>query len=352
MRHHVDEGHGQRRVGAGAQLQHFLGARAEPGHARVDADELRAELPHHLDDGVAVQAVRVGAQRLLAPDEDTLGGHPALVLVAVLELLGVVDLGVAAADHERGVRHARAVARPAGLGVHGVRRAEHEVGPLRVPVVALAARAAEHADGLGAVLLGDLLGVLGDEVGGLVPSALLPLVLAAVLAGALQRVRDAVGVVDVLRQRQAARAERPLGDGVLRVALHLHHLAVLDVHLQTAPHRMASRRRPRAGPEDGLLALLPLPLGHVLLLSLVCKTMERTKFDFPSVRLHCAGGRPPRVAAENVRDDKWNLTAGMMEVGKWLTCIRVFSRTRIGGDGFRRFSRRIRWGKFGYNRIA
>ena len=286
--HDVDPGHGQRGVGAGTHLQHLFRTGAYPRDARVDADELRAELAHHLHDGVAVQAVGVAAQGLLAPQHDDLGRHPAFMVVAVVELLRIVDLGIAAADHERRVGHARPVARPAGLRVDGIGRAEHEVGPLRIPVVRLAARATEHADGLGAVLLRDLQGGVSHQIGRLVPRTLLPLVQATVFAGALHRVDDAVGMVDVLRQRQAARTQRTLGDGVLGVAFDLDHLAVLHMHLQSASHGMASRRRPSARPKDGFLAFLPLPLRHVPLLPprssrIACRCEHRL------------GGRPIRT---------------------------------------------------------
>ena len=275
--------------------------------------QLRAELAHHLHDGVAVQAVGVAAQGLLAPQHDDLGRHPAFMVVAIIELLSIVDLGIAAADHERRVGHARPIARPTGLRVNGVGRAEHEVGPLRIPVVRLAARAAEHTDGLGTVLLRDLQGGVGHQVGRLVPRALLPLVQATVFAGPLHRVDDAVGMVDVLRQRQTARAQRALRDGMLRIAFDLDHLAVFHMHLQATSHGMASRRRPSTRPKDGLLAFLPLSLRHVPLLPLIRRGLlaianaglEAGRFAHPDFTGCGDEERFPRI----FRVDKKHLTA-------------------------------------------
>ena len=140
-------------------------------------------------------------------------------VIRALKAAGIVDLGIAAADHERRVGHARPIARPTGLRVNGVGRAEHEVGPLRIPVVRLAARAAEHTDGLGTVLLRDLQGGVGHQVGRLVPRALLPLVQATVFAGPLHRVDDARRRVRVLAQREVHRVHAARGDGVVVVAL-------------------------------------------------------------------------------------------------------------------------------------
>ena len=189
------------------------------------------------------------------------------MLVTVGELLGVVDLGIAAAQHERGVGDTRPVAGPAGLGINGIWGAEHQVRPLCVPIVRLAAGAAEHADGLGTILLDDLPRGIRHQVGGLVPAAALPFVEPAVLPGALHGMDYAILMVDVLGKGQAARAQRALGDGMLGVALHLHHDAVLHMDLQSAPYGVAPRRRPCAGTEDRLLPLFPFPLSHRFLLT-------------------------------------------------------------------------------------
>ncbi len=287
--HDVDPGHGHGGVGARLHLQHYLRAGAKPRHARVDADELRAELAHHFDDGVAIHAVRVGAKGFLAPQHHDLGRHEFVMLVPVGELLGVVDFGIAAAQHERRVGNARTITRPTGLGVHRVRGAEDQVGPLGVPVVRLAAGAAEDRDGLGAVLLDDLVGGVRHQVGGLVPRAAFPLVKPAVFLRALHGMDDAVRMVDVLGQSQASRAQRALGDRVFRIALHLRHHAVLHMHLKPTSHRMASRRGPGTGPEDGLFPLLPLPLAHRYLLVLVSLAYAGSRRSRePAVKYACA----------------------------------------------------------------
>ena len=214
---------------------------------------------------MTVHAVRIRTQRLLTPKKNDLRSNEARIVVAVFELHRVVDLGIAAAHHERGIRHARAVARPASLAINRVRRTEDEVCPLRIPVIALTAGATEDGDRFRAVLLGNLVRGVRNEVGCLVPGALHPLVrLAAILLLALHRVDDAIGVIDVLLQSKAARAKGTLGDRMLRVTFNLSDLSVLHMNLKAASNRVASRRGPGTGPKDSLLTFLPFPFRHTL----------------------------------------------------------------------------------------
>ena len=63
--------HGERGVGAGTQAQVDIGARGQPVHAGVDGDQASAAA-HHVDDGVAEEAIAVGCQRHLAPHDHAL----------------------------------------------------------------------------------------------------------------------------------------------------------------------------------------------------------------------------------------------------------------------------------------
>ena len=88
----------------------------------------------------------------------------------------------------------------------------------------------------------------GDLVKRLVPADGLPLVLAAVLPRALQRMQDAVGRIDDFRQVEAADAQTALVERVLRIALDLDEPPlVVGVH-ENAASEVAPRCRPCAPP--------------------------------------------------------------------------------------------------------
>lgn len=109
-----------------------------------------------------------------------------------------------------------------------------------------------HHDGAGAVLRFDLLDVLFDDIVGFVPRDAFPLVFAAVFAGALHGIDDAVGMVHVLDQIEARGVQAPLVDRMLLVPLDLDEVALcVDRQLHAPSDRMLARRRPGAGPEDG-----------------------------------------------------------------------------------------------------
>ena len=255
----VEHGHAERRVGAGAQLQMDVGARGQPGHARIDDNQARAAA-HGVHDRMSEKAVRVGLERRLAPDHEHLGLVIALVIPAPGQRTSVVPLGVGRAADVGDGGQARRVAGVAGLRVAEVRGAEAH-GAVRGEGAALAPGAGKDHDGLAPILAGDAVVLAFDDVEGLVPGNLLPGIgVASFLRITLHRVQQARRIVDVVFERDASRAQAALGHRVVLVALDADELAIaVHVELQPATHRMASRRRPGARARDGQAVFLVAP---------------------------------------------------------------------------------------------
>ena len=252
----LQHGHGQRAVAAGTHAQPVLaGAGREPRELRVHHGHLHAAL-HEVGDPMAVEAVCVAVEGLVAPHDAVLWHRVARIVVALgEELRAVHDAG--AAQHAGHRRDAGQVARVAGEVGHALVRGAHTGVQARY-LVDIAARALAHGDLVGAVRVDDALELAHDDVVGLVPADLHELVLAAVGAVALHRFGQAVLMVDVVGDAEAAAAQASLVVGVLRVALHFHQLAVLHVG-QDAAHVVASRRAARGAADDGHAVLLPRP---------------------------------------------------------------------------------------------
>ena len=264
---HQAESHGG--VGLGAQLQVDVAVMgADPGDAGVDGDDVGAEL-HHVDEAVAEEAVAVGGQGLLAPDNNPLGEGVAGVMVRAGQVACVVELGVAGAEDVVGHGATGAVARPAGLGVAAVGGLQHGEGQRVVVDASLAAGATEADDGLGAVGVLVVADLVADLVESLCPGDALPLVLAAILIGALHGVDDTILGVGVLAHSKVHSVDATGGDGVVVVALDADELAVLGHDLDAVSNGMGSRRRPGvAASDDGTVFKLGTPLlsiSHVVL---------------------------------------------------------------------------------------
>ena len=255
----VDHCHAQRGVGAGAQLDVQVCASRQPGDARVDDDQTGAAA-HGVNHGMAEEAVRVGLERSLAPNDQDLGQVIALVFPTAGQSACVVPLGIRRAGDVGDGAQTRRVARIAGLAVAEVRRAEAHRA-VRTERAALAAGACEDDDALTAIGLGDAVILSLDDVEGLFPAALLPRIsVTAILRVTLHGMDDTCGVVDVILQGDAPGAQTALGDRVVLVALDLDQLAlVVDVELQAAAYRMASGRRPGARARYGEAVLLVTP---------------------------------------------------------------------------------------------
>ena len=252
----LEHGHGQRAVAAGAHAQPVLaGLRGDPGELGVDDRDLHAAL-HQVGNPMAVEAVGVRVEGLVAPDNAVLRHHVARVVVALgQELRAVHDAGVA--QHAGHGCDARQIAGIAGEIRNAlVGRAARCVDAGDLVDVATGALAA--GDLVSAVFIGHLLEVLDDDVVGLVPGDALELVLAAVLALALHRVEQPVLVVDVVRDAQAPGAQAALVVRVLRVTLDLDELAVLDV-AQDAADVVAAGCRTCGAADDGHAVLFPFP---------------------------------------------------------------------------------------------
>ena len=242
----VQKSQTQSRIGTGTQLQVIGGTRADPGETRVNRDELAPAL-HEVDECVTEEAVRVGEQRVLAPQHDVFRHHVARIVVSVREERRVVELGIACPQNE--VRHAaaRAVARFARKRGAGVGRLQRSIGGRRRIERGGTAGALEHRHGLVAVVLLYATHVLFDEIHGFVPGDGLPFVKAPVFAGTPERRGDPLVAVHVFGQRQAPRAKPALGNGVFRIALDAHDPAVLNLEIHAASYGMVARRRPGAG---------------------------------------------------------------------------------------------------------
>ena len=243
----VQHAHRERAVRAGADLEEVLGAGGEEGPARVDDDQL-ASAAHAVHDPVALECIRAAARRVLRPDHDIFRQLIARVVEALLKELRAVG--------HREIAH-RGDLRAKARGVAGL-TGKSELGPVRAAVriaeegngsADVAARALNEDDGLGTVLLLELGPLLLDGVVSLVPADFLPLALAA-LADALQGLCDAVRVVDILRARQQTRAGAAVVPRMVRVALDLDDLAVLDVKLHAAAAMAAGSGGPRRGLYD------------------------------------------------------------------------------------------------------
>ena len=116
----------------------------------------------------------------------------------------------------------------------------------------------EH-HGFGAVFLLDGVQLGFRNVVGLFPRDALPLVFAAILAGAFHGMGQAVLVVHDLGHVEAAHAQAALREGVFGVAFHLHQLAVRVGVQQHTASQVASRTRPGASARDREIALLIAP---------------------------------------------------------------------------------------------
>jgi len=257
----VEHGDAERGVGAGAHLQEVLSAGAQPGQARIDGDDLGAHL-HALDDPVAQEAVGVGLERLVAPHHDDVGAAEGGIRIPQLMRLGHVD-DVHLAHLCRRGNHAGQIACKAGEAeVANIRRLKRSRREERELPADISTCTMIEEDGVGPVVLLDVINLLHNDVVGLVPADALPLVLAA-RADALEGPLRAVGVVHALHQIQAAHAQAAVGAGIERVALDLFQLAVLGVH-EHAAGIMAAGRRVGVGARYGVAVLLPLPLALVI----------------------------------------------------------------------------------------
>ena len=255
---------------------------------RVHDHQLAAAL-HGLHDPVAQKGVGVGHHRVVAPDDDALRRHPVgVVLVARLAELAHVGHPLVSHDHVA-QRVARNHARVPG------KEAQREVWPPEIRILVVrnglrhVATGAHHGhDGFGTILFLDAPHLLLYEVVGLVPRDALPRVLAAVLARSAHGVLQAPGAVHHLGQLQAAHAQAALREGAVRVALHLHQLAVVVGVEDDLAALVAPRARPH-GRAGGVQApLVPVqPLGvqpHVVLVVVVHHSSFRS-FVYPSVQL-------------------------------------------------------------------
>ena len=260
----IEECQGQGAVSARADLKPDLGLGGQPGQSRVDNDELRAHA-HEVDEPVTHEAVGVGCQRLVCPDDDDLRLGPLSVLIAVrMQLCVVKDPAVAFLQEVGG--HARLVA---GVGreeaeghVRGTERSAEDHSALPHCVTtgtgkrnnAFGPDAAELVpDNLAAVVEGFL-----DEIESLIPGDALPLV-GALLAIEKQRPLQAVMVVDLLNHVDAAQAQTTLAVREVGVALNPRQLAVNSVGENTTTV-VATRTRPDRGAGDFMSIFKPTPI--------------------------------------------------------------------------------------------
>ena len=248
--HDIGAGVHERRIGTGTHGDPLVGMNGRRvGVARVDDDDLRAGLlqAHHVVVGRAAAGhLRLAA--VVAEQHDELGvGH----VRRAVGLAAAVEPRQSLADLGRGIR-------AVGLQEAAVDAGEalHEVADVAV----LHAGGVLHEHRLGAVLVEHLLVGLGDGIERLVPGDLLELALAA-LAHALERHREAVGVVDPAADGSAALAGAQLmvAVGVVAGVVSFHpgdlivdnmeaqSAAALAVHRAVAPANFLIDRRGIAG---------------------------------------------------------------------------------------------------------
>ena len=209
---------------------------------------------------MAEEAVRVGRQGHLAPQDHELRHAVLRIIIAALEAASVIEFGIQGTKHHLGGHHARLVAGIARLGVGKVRGAED--GQLEVlGEHAVTASAHEDGHGLASVLVGETAPVVHDDVKRLVPAAALPRVSVSTLfLRTLLGIDDARGIVDIVLERHAPGAQATLGDGIVLVALYMVKASVLvHVELDPASDGVATRGRPHRGANHGEVAILELP---------------------------------------------------------------------------------------------
>ena len=276
---HLDHRERERRVGAGAQLQVDVGVCSQPGDARLDGDELAAEL-HGVGDPVPHEEVGVGNRGVAAPDDGALRAGPLGVVVAQRRELGEVGDEHAAVGHDH-QRQARQIARGAGQEtvLVGAAHSVHHAPDL--PLV-VAGGAAQGVNRVAAVGHRDAPKLLVASLECLVPRDTLPLVFAA-LTGTLHGIQDAVRVKLDLLEGQATRAQSTAVVRVVRVAFAFDELAGLLVRVdQHAATLMATRGRPnrRAGNDHTVFLVLPLAWVLPARVDLVCLARPEIELVF------------------------------------------------------------------------
>ena len=136
------------------------------------------------------------------------------------------------------------LARPAALSVGRRRDVPRAVGEEEVLEERAAEAVREERDLLGAALLLDLQELLGREVERRLPGDFLEGLLAALALAAQERLLQPVRVVEEARAARSARAEVPVRERVLGVALDLRDAAVLHVREDAAlPEAELAERR-------------------------------------------------------------------------------------------------------------
>ena len=260
----------ERGVRTGAQRQPQVGLARGLGETRVDVDDLHAG---QLQVGVAVHGGQRGRARVHAPKDEALRAAE----------VGL-ERGPAGDDrfgHER--------RNPAKQRVmETVRRAELVQEAAASPVVGTRG-AARRGHGLGAGFGLDLVEALSDLLDRLIVRDLLPFVL-ALLTGALERVVDAGGVIDVQQRARAAAAQATLV-GVIRIAFDLDYIAVLDVGKDTAVGMAEIALSPDALDAFGEFAVLVVNADLISHLPSPLLLVLQTLRNFHSVRTVLQAGQ-------------------------------------------------------------
>ena len=223
MRH----GHGQRGILAGDDRQPFIGLGRGGGQARIDRRDRRL-IAHVAPEMDGVRHLTVGRDRIGPPAQNVI--RRADVVVAIIpQTFGVIGAELLALGADG--RVADIVGRADDLGHRGIEHVAH---------VGVAAAIDREALGLaGVAQLDDLVGQRADR---LVPrdrDKARILVAALARVGPLERLTDAVGVIDLLQREVRARAdlaERGLGVGV---AAQMHRAPVHHLDLHRAPRGAA-----------------------------------------------------------------------------------------------------------------
>ena len=291
--------HTECRIRTRAKLQMNISASRKPRDTRINDNET-GSATHGVYNSMAEEAVGVGFEWSLAPNDKHFGQIIARVVPATGKRTGVVPFGIGSAADIGDGGKTRRIACVTRLRIAEVRRAKAH-GAIGCKRTTLTTRTRKYHDRLASVLVGDAIVLFLDDVEGLFPRNLLPRVgITTVLRVALHRMQKASGIVDVVPKSNAPRAKPALSNRIVLVAFDTHELAVLvDIEFEATTNGMASRRRPgaRTGNRKAILLITPwlsdvVHIGKGIELDNSCGLVEIvfahvTSFlSFPGRRMH------------------------------------------------------------------
>ena len=230
----------------GLSLEPVLCPGGEPRQSRIHADNFNAAL-HQIDEPVAENVVGARIGNVVAPDHDAFWELVSRVLEPLFQPLRRVRHAIIT-QHSFHGRDSRAVAGVPAQCEHDIRAAVG-IGEHAQPGTDVSAGPHAEYNAFGAKLLADLAQPLFNQGIRLFPRYFLPFPLSA-FSRSLERARQTVGVVDILRHRKATRAEAALVPGVVRIPFYFGKFPFFDMRQNSACSMAAGTRRPDGSPDD------------------------------------------------------------------------------------------------------